>query len=921
MAGHNTGGMHLAPPGEQEWKPSLWGRLFSGGGSWTVRVDLETLAAQVISSAGEMTVPADALQVRPGRIWSTVVMVAPGLPPPNELKGLSQQRAGSLQVVVDRARRLRALRRVVDDGMTQIVGWSQSLEADASRWAERWWPRDLISRWAQSRPSLDSRFPEARRTADLQAYLQAQPASVHRAFAWWDADLTQFVADRNRRFLTAEAQRRAEFFDSVESSPLTAEQVKAVVCFDNRVQVIAAAGSGKTSTMVARAAYAVRHDLVDPDRILMLAFNKKAAQELADRVRRRVGDRGKLVTASTFHAFGLRVIAEATGRRPRVPAGLGTEGEGETRLERVVDALRDRDVRFRVQWDLFRLVFSRPLADFGSVEETDAWDPVNRTAGFRTLNNEVVKSREELMLANWLFYNGIRYEYESDYELDTADAGHGRYRPDFYYPDIDVYHEHWALDRHGRPPPQFHGYADGLRWKRDTHDRYGTTLLETTSAMLRDGSAFDYLSRELTARGLVLDPNPDRDTPVEEPLRFEQLITLMRTFLSHFKSNRLTEQQLREGVAAMSGDRVRAAQFIDLFLPIQREWDRWLHAANEIDFEDMVNRAADLIENGSWSRRHELIMVDEMQDSSYARSRLVRALVDAPDRYLFAVGDDWQSINRFAGSDLTVMTQFGASFGAHDALRLERTFRSPQSICDISSAFVTRNPDQLTKQVRSEQPEHPPALRAVAVDRDDKYASVITSHLRQLETDAAGQDVKPDRRLQVLILGRYNAGRDKIQDALNHKWTHLQVTYSTVHSAKGKEADYVIVIDVTAGAFPSAIQDDPLLSLVMPAPELFPHAEERRLFYVALTRTRRSVLLLTQTNRESPFLLELIKQRYVTLTDADGESVTITPCPACKQGRMVRRTNRGNKQDFMGCSRFPKCRHTSSLATSGRWTS
>lgn len=198
--------------------------------------------------------------------------------------------------------------------------------------------------------------------------------------------------------------------------------------------------------------------------------------------------------------------------------------------------------------------------------------------------------------------------------------------------------------------------------------------------------------------------------PGEQPLRFEQLITLVRTFLAHVKSNRLTEQQLRDRAAAMPGDRVRAARFIELFLPIQKEWDRWLHAANEIDFEDMINRAADLIENGSWTRRYELIMVDEMQDSSYARSRLIRALVDAPDRYLFAVGDDWQSINRFAGSDLTVMTRFGPWFGTHDALRLERTFRSPQSICDISSEFVTRNPDQLAKQVRSEQPEHPPPV-------------------------------------------------------------------------------------------------------------------------------------------------------------------------------------------------------------------
>ena len=322
-----------------------------------------------------------------------------------------------------------------------------------------------------------------------------------------------------------------------------------MVCFDNRVQVVAAAGSGKTSTMVARAAYAVQHDVVPAERILMLAFNKKAAQELRDRVRRRVGPSGDQVTASTFHAFGLRVIGEATGRRPRVPRGLGGEGDGETVLERVIDALRDRNLGFRLQWDLFRLVFGRPLVEFGDVEDFEAWDRDSGQRGFRTLNGEVVKSREELMLANWLFYNGIRYEYERNYEHGTADAGHGQYRPDFYYPDIETYHEHWALGRDGQPPPRFTGYLEGVRWKRETHAHYGTTLLET-SATVRDGTAFDYLADALTARGLTLDPNPDREVPGEQPLKYEQLLTLVRTFLAHVKSNRLTEQQLLTGSRA-----------------------------------------------------------------------------------------------------------------------------------------------------------------------------------------------------------------------------------------------------------------------------------------------------------------------------------------------------------------------------------
>ena len=127
---------------------------------------------------------------------------------------------------------------------------------------------------------------------------------------------------------------------------------------------------------------------------------------------------------------------------------------------------------------------------------------------------------------------------------------------------------------------------------------------------------------------------------------------------------------------------------------------------------------------------------------------------------LFAVGDDWQSINRFAGADLSVMTRFDDWFGTGEMLRLERTFRSPQSICDISSRFVSKNPDQLPKQVRSEQPEPAgPALRAVAVEAEDQYAAVITSYLQHLDSDRRNP---PDGgRLQVYILGRYNNGKSK----------------------------------------------------------------------------------------------------------------------------------------------------------------
>ena len=155
--------------------------------------------------------------------------------------------------------------------------------------------------------------------------------------------------------------------------------------------------------------------------------------------------------------------------------------------------------------------------------------------------------------------------------------------------------------------------------------------------------------------------------------------------------------------------------FLDLYWEIHDEWQSRLAADDSIDFEDMLVQAATHLEAGSVDMGYELVLVDEFQDASQARARLSKALVDKPHRYLLAVGDDWQSINRFAGADLSVMTSFAEWFGEGQTLRLQTTFRSPQSICDTASEFVAKNPRQLTKSVSSIQSEYGPPAALVRV--------------------------------------------------------------------------------------------------------------------------------------------------------------------------------------------------------------
>ncbi len=725
-----------------------------------------------------------------------------------------------------------------------------------------------------------------------------------RAVEFLEVDLNTLVADANSKILATELTSRREFFDTIEKSPLTTEQASAVVCFDNRVLVLAAAGSGKTSVMVARAAYAVARGFVAPERILLLAFNKAAAAELQDRVKTRFAEAGIDDTglkASTFHAFGLELIGEATGRKPRLAPWAGRTADAVEMVLQIVSDLRDSSPTFGYQWDLYRLLFANAPTNL----ETDEPD------GYRTFAGEVVKSHGERLIANFMYLNHVDYKYEKSYTTDVADAEHSQYHPDFYYPAIDVWHEHWALDRNRKPPASFVDYAKGMERKQRIHAKHGTTLVESTWADVMFGSGLKNLQSELDGRGLSFRWDPKRRIKDQrvKPIPDKNLALLVRTFMTHVKSRALTRSDL-EG--RLSGDRrgldgYRTRLFLEIYWEIHDEWDRHLAADRSIDFEYMLVRAAGHLESDQVNSPYELVMVDEFQDASHARARMVHGLVKSPGHYLLAVGDDWQAINRFNGADLSVMTNFESWFGRGPQLALTKTFRCTQAICDVAAHFVTQNPGQFPKPMESNHPGHGKPI-TLLYHRDAQAA--IADFLDKLSEDIATGAVVagPTGTITVDVLGRYRSNR-KLMPTKVPK--NITVNFRTVHGAKGLEADYIIVPALNAGTygFPSTIIDDPVLDLAMPSAEPFPHAEERRLLYVALTRARREVLLITHPERPSLFAEELnIHQEIYPDVVTERAETLVTICPECKLGTLVPRT--GPFGAFLGCTAFPKCTYT-----------
>lgn len=906
-----------------EWRPSVWGRLFTRNPHWALRFDDENVELFLSGDRHRQYLDdAYRIQVIPGVVWSRLELERDG-GPHLIVDGLPNALGAQVSAEVERLlaqRRRRERKALFDSLVAQMTSWLSEARSlsEAALQERRWITHEQQVSLLQQRPrvgldteDLEALFLDTEVHDDLRstAHLAALSA-LHE----WHLDWCGEWAQTNETMTVRELTLARDFLSRVESKPLTEEQARAVICFDNRVQVVASAGSGKTSTMVAKAAYAIDRGFVEPSRVVMLAFNKDAATELEERAGRsfqRLGMDDTVVEARTFHALGLSIIAQATGRKPDVPAWAVDSAAGLNKLSELVDDLKDRSIEFRTRWDMFRLVFGRDLPPLDAEMLGDGYDRDGK-AYIRTLQGERVKSLEECVIADWLFYNGVNYEYERTYEFDTATASHRQYRPDFYYPDGGLYHEHFALDAQGQPPKHFAGYLEGIAWKRQQHTLRSTALVETTSFGLRAGHDLTRLSQHLQRLNIDLDPNPDRTIPDggATPMPDAELISLMRSFIAHAKSNCLGFEEMTAKLERLPEDQFkeRHRRFLEIAGPVVQAWDDALADENGIDFEDMLNTAASYLEQGRFESPYDLVMADEFQDASRARARLCRALVDRPGKHLFAVGDDWQSINRFAGADVSVMTGFRDWMGHGQVLKLEQTFRCPQELCDVSSRFISKNPNQIAKAVRSVTPSVGPALQAFQVNRREEIQDGIRQYLAGLhEQIRSGQlPAGKDGRVLVFVLGRYRSDRSYVPPDWKKAFgSTLDVEFLTAHRSKGREADYVVLPGMVNRGFPSVRTDDPVLSLAMPEGDRYPLGEERRLFYVALTRARRSVAMFTVLGRNSPFLDELVKEKAVRVTSVAGKPVTEDRCPVCKVGVFVDRT--GPHGPFRSCSSYPLC--------------
>ena len=695
--------------------------------------------------------------------------------------------------------------------------------------------------------------------------------------------------DINQRFVYARRPHVETVASAVLSTRVTDEQADAVATDEKVTLVLAGAGTGKTTVVVTKIAHLVHNEGVDPKQILVLAFNKKAQAEIRDRLTKELS----AVDVATFHAFGRRVVADCEQTQPNLSKMATDEKAKREAIEEYLKELTKSETTYHLVTSYLNYHFESCQSPFDF--ETDAdYENHWRNIELRTLSGVQVKSIQELQLANYLTEHGIEFEYEPQYEHSTATRDYRQYYPDFFLLDSGIYIEHFALNEDGNPPPHWESYAEGVAWKRKTHERYGTTLIETYSWEHTRDTWRESLREKLEATGVVLTPIPRHKLlALLSEKKISRLTDLLATFHNHVKTAN-TELDVLRARARLRRDAPRSLAFIDIFALIQHRYEECLAAADERDFHDFINRATRYIGDRKWKPQYRYVLVDEFQDISAGRMALLRAFNETDVGY-FLVGDDWQSIYRFTGSDVSLMSGLGDQLGHVQQRTLTLTFRYNDGILEPSTKFIKANPQQTQRLLRSNGTARDDGITVVAVE---EAAKGVREAVREINRIADTEEP------EMIVLGRYTDSRHAVDSF---------VKFNTVHSAKGTEADYVIVVDLVdrQRGFPSQFADDTLLELVLPPQGGNTHvfAEERRLFYVALTRARCGTYLITDRKFPSKFVVELLEQN-AGLRQI-GEFDPTPPCPKCPTGHLVI----SSTKKTLRCINHPRCSHQAQRCT------
>ena len=685
--------------------------------------------------------------------------------------------------------------------------------------------------------------------------------------------INKLVKQHNEGVITFLLDTHKDFFDHCLKYPLDQQQRRSIVSEEDNCLVVSSAGSGKTSSIIGKVKYLTDVKGIAPHRILLISYTNKAAAELTERMATD-GLKGY-----TFHKLAIDIIGKATGTKPSICDNtdslfvdiyhtlLGNKAFKNSVVEYFIDYQTNE-----ADWEQRKNERREKLSEQKNVQLKAMFPDMDG----RTI---YVRSEQEQKICFVLSSLGVKFRYEEPYEHQLADEMHSQYRPDFsiYFEQGGItkriYLEHFGVDEHGLVPSWFakdkgityeeanQKYNNSITWKKAAHEKFGTQLLATSSADFHYYDIRDKLKKMLEDAGVPIQEKTDEelyDLILPKGSKQEKaFIRLVVTFVTLVKSSCKSVKDIL--IQAKNADDERSVFIIkNIFQPVYERYISALSNNNQIDFTDAILQATEICRT-SHPVEYDYIIVDEFQDISVDRYNFLKVLREGnPPAKLYCVGDDWQSIYRFSGSDMALFNQFPEYFGATEINKIETTYRFGEPLVSLSSYFIQRNKAQIQKDIHSFDSEMKTELEFYSYDRRD-YCNMIGQLVASIPSDKS-----------IFLLGRYSFDDyylsfmyQSIKEGNRFFYVigGRKIEFLTIHKSKGLEADYVILLQCNKDTygFPSLVSDDPVLNYVLTKSDQFPYGEERRLFYVAITRAKMKTLVLYDKRFPSVFVDEFLR--------------------------------------------------------------
>lgn len=653
------------------------------------------------------------------------------------------------------------------------------------------------------------------------------------------------------------------------------EQAAAIATVHGHVQVVARAGSGKTATLVNRAYFLQKHCGVKPSEMMLLAFNTKAAEEMEQRLGNLLGSQATPYVM-TFHALAHALVHpeqnlihdSSDGRNQALSRFVQDVVDDRLRNPEFIGRIRKVMLaHFREDWD--------KIVEGGYYLDRDEMLQYRRSLQRETLDGKFVKSFGEKLIANFLFEHQVGYFYEP-FERGWLE----NYHPDFKLLREDktgVCIEYFGM----AGDPDYDDMSEEKRryWQK----KIGWTLIEFTPGDITSNGVDGFLrllQTTLENEGFTFRRMTEDELWHQVQKRaIDRFTAVTRGFIARCRKLEMTPKSLELCIGRYKhkiGCQVEG-DFFDLIQPIFGDYIERLDVGNKEDFDGLMHRATSMVEGGetSFSRNKgtqygdlaslRFMLIDEYQDFSKLFHSLVESIRNRNSNLqLFCVGDDWQAINGYAGSDLKYYRDFSNYFPSAEKLCISTNYRSSTGIVGIGNAVMHRQEGQPAK-AHTNAPGNiwladidtfQPLLNEKSIYRDDKITPMVLRIVaKALEQN---KDVAVLSRTNTPSYIKIDEYKEKIRSQFPKDQRH-RIKVSTTHGFKGLQADVVIVLDAVEGCYPLIHQDWFFLRILGESVEQITD-EARRLFYVALTRAKDTLVIFTRGAKKSPFLVEVEKQ-------------------------------------------------------------